>query len=66
MLHLEAEYGVVYQSRQSYYSLLQQAGFSWKKSHPTHPEKDADQVSEKKTRFWRSCRSGEAKLLVGK
>lgn len=66
MNQLEAEYGVVYQSRQSYYTLRQEAGFSWKKSQPTHPDKDSAQVSEKETRFWRSCRSGETKLLVGK
>jgi transposase len=61
MNHIEAEYGVVYQSRQSYYTLLQEAGFSWKKSQPTHPDKDSAQVSQKKTRFWRSYRNGEPK-----
>lgn len=66
MLHIETEYGVVYQSRQSYYSLLQQAGFSWKKSQPVHPDKDADQVNEKKTNWWRSYRSGETRLPVDK
>ena len=66
MNHIATEYGVVYQSRQSYYTLLQSAGFSWKKSQPTHPDKDDERVNEKKTRFWHSYRSGELKSPMGK
>jgi putative transposase len=47
MEHLEAEYNVVYRSRQSYYSLMQQAGFSWKKAQPGNPLKDETQVAPK-------------------
>lgn len=46
--HVEEQYEVVYQSRQSYYTLLHQAKLSWKKSQPTHPDKDEQQVEEKK------------------
>jgi transposase len=46
--HLEVTYHVVFQSQQSYYDLLKQAGFSWKQSHITHPNRDAQQVEEKK------------------
>lgn len=51
--HIEDEYGVVYQSLQSYYTLLKQAGFSWKKAQPAHPDKDEPLVEEKK----RNCRA---------
>lgn len=46
--HIEDQYQVVYQSCQSYYTLLKQAKLSWKKSQPTHPDKDEQQVAEKK------------------
>lgn len=57
--HLEDEYGVVYQSLQSYYALLQQAGFSWKKAHPVHPDKDESLIEEKKQKL-KSCWSRTA------
>lgn len=52
--HIEAEYGVVYQSLQSYYALLKQAGFSWKQSQPVHPDKDETRIEEKKDKL-QSC-----------
>jgi transposase len=47
MEHLEVEYNVVYRSRQSYYTLMAQAGLSWKKSQPSNPGKDEEQVAQK-------------------
>jgi putative transposase len=64
--HIEDIYNVVYRSQQSYYAMLQQAGFSWKKSQPIHPERDETQVEEKKLKLWIWCSSGEGKLPVGK
>lgn len=49
--HIEDEYGVVYQSLQSYYTLLAQAGFSWKKAQPVHPDKNESLVEEKKQKL---------------
>jgi putative transposase len=62
--HIEDAYGVVYQSPQSYYTLLKQAGFSWKKSHSTHPAKDERQVEEKKLKSWNYWCSGGLKSLL--
>jgi transposase len=45
--HIEREYEVVYQSLQSDYALLKQAGFSWKKAQPAHPSKDEQLIQEK-------------------
>lgn len=64
--HLENTYDVVYQSQQSYYALLKQAGFSWKKSQPTHPDKDLAQVEEKKLKLWNCWSSGVMRLPVGR
>ncbi len=39
--YLDEQYGVIYQSKQSYYALLSSAGISWKKSqkvNPSNPE----------------------------
>lgn len=49
--HIEDEYGVVYQSLQSYYALLKSAGFSWKKGQPTHPDNDEQLIEEKKEKL---------------
>lgn len=64
--HLQEDYGVRYKSQQSYYALLHEAGFSWKKSQPTHPDKDETQVQEKKLKLWIYSSSGAQKLPVGK
>lgn len=48
---IEKEYGVVYQSLESYYALLKAAGFSWKKAQPMHPDKDAELVEKKKEKL---------------
>jgi len=64
--HIEDTYEVVYQSQQSYYALLKQAGFSWKKAQPTHPDLDEAQVEEKKLKLWRCWSSGAVRLPVGR
>ncbi len=68
--HIEETYEVIYQSQQSYYTLLKQAGFSWKKSQPTHPDKDENRVLEKKKEImellvkWRGeIASGQVRVL---
>lgn len=43
--YIEQQYGVTFESKQSYYTLLHQAGLSWKKSQRTHPNKDETIVS---------------------
>lgn len=46
--YIEAEYGVVFDSKQSYYTLFEQAGISWKKTQKRNPKADPALV-EKKT-----------------
>lgn len=64
--HVEDEYAVVYQSLQSYYSLLKQAGFSWKKAQPAHPDKDELLVEGKKEKLQSYWQRIEARLPVDK
>lgn len=49
---IEERYGVLFQSKQSYYALMHQAKLSWKKSQATHPSKDDEQIAQKNKRFW--------------
>lgn len=63
---IEDAYGVVYQSPQSYYALLKEAGFSWKKAQPTHPDKDETKVEEKKLKFWGYWHNGVLRSPVGR
>jgi transposase len=46
--HLETRYQVAYQSPQSYYDILTEAGLSWKRTQPINPKKNDDQVLEKR------------------
>jgi putative transposase len=46
--YVEAEYDVVFESKQSYYSLFAEAGISWKKTQKCNPKADPEAV-EKKT-----------------
>jgi putative transposase len=46
--YIQGTYGVVFQSRQSYYQLLSEAGISHKKAQSTHPRRDDARVAVKK------------------
>lgn len=46
--HIEQEYEVRFDSKQSYYTLFEQAGISWKKTQKRNPKADPKLV-EKKT-----------------
>ncbi len=53
--HILAEYDVVFDSKQSYYTLFEQAGISWKKTQKRNPKQDPVLV-QKKTRDYRLAR----------
>jgi transposase len=46
--HLETEYGIVYQSKQSYYDLLETGGMSYHKSEKQNPKRDEGQVQARR------------------
>jgi len=50
---LAFEYDVVYESKQSYYDLFEEAGISWKKTTKLNPKANPDAVAEKKKRLKR-------------
>ena len=49
--HIETAYGIIFQSRQSYYELLAAARISWKKAQRANPAKDPELVAAKKKRL---------------
>lgn len=46
--HIETTYGVVFQSRQSYYQLLSEAQITYKKAQRTNPQRNDEVVAAKK------------------
>lgn len=47
--YLEEQYGVVYQSKQSYYDLMSEGGLSYHRSEAVNPKRDEAQVLQKRT-----------------
>jgi putative transposase len=45
--HIEQEYELVFGSKQSYYTLFEEAGISWKKTQKRHPKADPNWVEKK-------------------
>jgi transposase len=49
--HIETTYELVFQSRQSYYQLLADAGISYKQAQRTNPKRDEEGIATKKKRL---------------
>ena len=49
--HIETSYGVVFQSRQSYYQLLADAGITHKQAQRANPKRDQQRVAAKKKKL---------------
>jgi putative transposase len=49
--HIETTYQVVFQSRQSYYQLLADAGITYKQSQRTNPKRDEERIVAKKKKL---------------
>jgi putative transposase len=49
--HIETTYGVVFQSRQSYYQLLADADITYKQAQRTNPKRDEQRIATKKKRL---------------
>jgi len=49
--HIETTYGVIFQSRQSYYQLLADAGITHKQAQRANPKRDEERIAAKKKRL---------------
>ncbi len=63
--YVTAHYGVVYQSKQSYYDLLHEAHISWKKTEHSHPTHDATKVLARRAELQAVLRSRREEIESG-
>lgn len=63
--YLDEKYGVIYQSKQSYYELLAGADISWKKSQKTNPNSNPDLVKKKRKEIIDFLRKHQAEIEAG-
>ena len=52
--YIQEQYGVVYESKQSYYDLMQAAGMSYHKSEKKNPRRDEEKVLERREEIKKS------------
>ncbi|WP_202895693.1 IS630 family transposase [Iningainema tapete] len=63
--YLDENFGVVYQSKQSYYELLSSAGISWKKSQKVNPKSDPELVKKKREEIQDFIARNQAEIEAG-
>ena len=63
--YIERHYGVVYQSRQSYYDFLKEAGFSWHRSQAMNPKHNETEVLLKQEEIKTQLEACQAKIVSG-
>ena len=59
---IEARYGIVYQSQQSYYDLLDASGLSYHRTEKSNPKRDGAQVLERREEIKKNWRRGGTRL----
>lgn len=64
--YLDEKYGVVYQSKQSYYELLSSAGISWKKSQKLNPKSDPELVKKKREEIQNFIAQNQEEIEAGR
>jgi len=66
---LAFDYNVVYESKQSYYSLFNAAGISWKKTTKLNPKANSSAVAEKKRKLkhcWQATAKNSKRANLGR
>jgi putative transposase len=62
---IELHYGVVYQSKQSYYDILKEAGLSWHQTQAINPKRDEDQVLLKREEIKKKLEERQDERVTG-
>jgi transposase len=62
---IEARYGIVYQSKQSYYDLLDASGLSYHRTEKSNPKRDEAQVLERREEIKKNWRRAGKRLSGG-
>jgi len=63
--YIEGHYGVVYQSKQSYYDLLTAGGLSWHQTQAMNPKRNEAQVLQKREEIKQKLAAHEAEIISG-
>ena len=63
--YIEFHYGVVYQSRQSYYDLLKEARLSWHRTQAINPKQDEAEVLLKREEIKTQIEARQADIISG-
>jgi transposase len=62
---IERRYEVVYQSKPSYDDLLKEAGLSWHQTQAVNPQRDEDQVLQKREEIKKKLEDRQAEIMAG-
>ena len=64
--YLDENFGIIYQSKQSYYELLSAASVSWKKSQKVNPKSDSELVKKKRQEIQKFLAQNKAEIESGR
>jgi transposase len=64
--YIEAQYGVVYRSKQSYYELLEAGGMSYHRSEKANPKRDEAQILARREEIKKNWRRGGPRSSGGR
>jgi len=63
--YIESHFGIVYQSKQSYYDLLKAAGLSWQQTQAVNPKREEAQVLQKREEIKKKLEERQAEIVSG-
>ena len=64
--YIEDHFGIVYRSKQSYYDLLKAGGLTWHQTQAVNPQRDEQQVLQKREAIQKNWRRGSRKFCQAK
>ena len=63
--YIERQFGIVYQSKPSYYNLLKEAGLSWHQTQAVNPKREEAQVLRKREEIKKKLEERQAEIASG-
>ena len=63
--YIEDQFGIVYQSKQSYYDLLKAGGLTWHQTQAINPQRDEQQVLQKREAIKKKLEARKSEILSG-
>jgi putative transposase len=63
--YIERHFGIVYQSKQSYYDLLKAAGLSWHHTQAVNPKREEAQVLQRREEIKKKLEERQAEIVSG-